>query len=108
MTETPHPWDRLPTETPKSYAAFRVYCALGARCSIGDAIQKTLKSLPSEVATRPVETLVQKGSLGVAQTGPCAEWMARTADEDAQTYLHECFRALTASRRVQIHYERRP
>ena len=24
-----------------------------------------------------------------------AEWMARTADEDAQTYLHECYRALT-------------
>ena len=32
--ETPHPWDCLPTETPKAYAAFLAYCALGAR-SIG-------------------------------------------------------------------------
>ena len=25
MTDTPRPWDRLPTETPKSYAAFLAY-----------------------------------------------------------------------------------
>ena len=29
MTDTQRPWDRLPTETPKSYAAFRAYCEMG-------------------------------------------------------------------------------
>ena len=30
-------WDRLPTETPKSYAAFLAYVALGARQSVREA-----------------------------------------------------------------------
>ena len=30
-------WDRLPTETPKSYAAFLAYVALGARRSVREA-----------------------------------------------------------------------
>ena len=33
MTDTQRLWDRLPTETPKSYAAFLAYVALGARRS---------------------------------------------------------------------------
>ena len=31
MTDTPRLWDRRADETPKSYAAFRAYVALGAR-----------------------------------------------------------------------------
>ena len=31
MTDTPHPWGRLPKETPKSYAAFLSYCDLGPK-----------------------------------------------------------------------------
>ena len=33
MTDTPRLWDRRADETPKSYAAFRAYVALGARRS---------------------------------------------------------------------------
>ena len=94
MNETPHPWDRLKAETPKSYAGFRVYCDLGARSSIGDAIQKTLKTLPSESQLVQWKRWSRKYHW-VSRKLARAEWMARTADEDAQTYLHECRRALT-------------
>ena len=40
MTDTPRPWDRLPTETPKSYAAFLAYVALGARRSVREAARQ--------------------------------------------------------------------
>ena len=30
MTEPPHPWDRLPTETAKSYIAFAAYLETGS------------------------------------------------------------------------------
>ena len=47
-------WDRLPTETPKSYAAFLAYVALGARRSVREAARqhhvKTASSGP-EVTT---------------------------------------------------------
>ena len=94
MTDTHRRWDRLPTETPKSYAAFRVYCDLGARRSIGDAIQKTLKTLPSESQLVQWKRWSRKYHW-VSRRLARAEWMARTADEDAKTYLHECYRALT-------------
>ena len=41
MTETPHPWDRLPNETTKAYAAFLAYINLGARRSIREALRQT-------------------------------------------------------------------
>ena len=37
MTDTPRLWDRRADETPKSYAAFRAYVALGARRSVREA-----------------------------------------------------------------------
>ena len=40
MTDTPRRWDRLPTETPKSYAAFRAYCEMGARRSVREAARQ--------------------------------------------------------------------
>ena len=47
-------WDRLPTETPKSYVAFLAYVALGARRSVREAARqhhvKTASSGP-EVTT---------------------------------------------------------
>ena len=95
MPEQPHPWDCLPTETAKSYEAFRVYCDLGARGSIGDAIQKTLKTLPSESQLVQWKRWSRKFHW-VSRKLARAEWMARTADEDSQTYRHECYRALTA------------
>ena len=40
MTETPHVWDRLPTETDKSYAAFLDYRDMGARRSVREAARR--------------------------------------------------------------------
>ena len=40
MTDTPRPWDRLTAETPKSYAAFLAYVALGARRSVREAARQ--------------------------------------------------------------------
>ncbi len=40
MTDTHRRWDRLPTETPKSYAAFLAYIALGARRSVREALRQ--------------------------------------------------------------------
>ena len=40
MTDTPRLWDRRADETPKSYAAFLAYVALGARRSVREAARK--------------------------------------------------------------------
>ena len=40
MTDTQRPWDRRADETPKSYAAFRAYVALGARRSVREAARQ--------------------------------------------------------------------
>ena len=40
MTDTQRRWDRLPTETPKSYAAFRAYCEMGAKRSVREAARQ--------------------------------------------------------------------
>ena len=37
MTDTPRLWDRRADETPKSYAPFLAYVALGARRSVREA-----------------------------------------------------------------------
>ena len=40
MTDTPRLWDRRADETPKSYAAFRAYVALGGRRSVREAARQ--------------------------------------------------------------------
>ena len=40
MTDTPRPWDRRTPETPKSYAAFRAYCEMGAKRSVREAARQ--------------------------------------------------------------------
>ena len=40
MTEPAHVWDRLPTETDKSYAAFLDYRDMGARRSVREAARR--------------------------------------------------------------------
>ena len=41
MTDTPRLWDRRADETPKSYAAFLAYVALGGRRSANSPTQNT-------------------------------------------------------------------
>ena len=84
MTETPHPWDCLPTETPQAYAAFLDYCALGSRRSARAAARRhhaKTASNGSEITT--VQHWLrwsakhQWVSRGLARD----EWIARTSDE---------------------------
>ena len=88
MTETPHPWDRFPTETPKAYAAFLAYVDLGARRSVREAArQHHSKSLAAGEISSVEDTTVgtwmewsakhQWVSRGLARD----EWIARTSDE---------------------------
>ena len=88
MTETPHPWDCLPTETPKAYAAFLSYVDLGARRSVREAArQHHSKSLAAGEISSAEDTTVstwmdwsakhQWVSRGLARD----EWIARTSDE---------------------------
>ena len=94
MTDTPKPWDRLPYESAKAFDAFRTYCDLGARRSIPAAIQSTTETLPTDSQITQWKRWSGKHHW-VSRTLAHAEWKARTADEDAQARLHECYRAIT-------------
>ena len=56
MTDTPRLWDRRADETPKSYAAFLAYVALGARRSVREAARqycvKTASSGPKNTTLK--------------------------------------------------------
>ena len=106
MTETPHPWDRLPAETPKSYAAFLAYCALGAKRSVREAARqhhaKTVsKDYQSEKGTAAQETIVSRWLAWsakhkwVSRSLARDEWVARTSDEQIVANLTACKLALT-------------
>ena len=74
VTETPRPWDRLPTETPKSYAAFLAYVALGARRSVREAAHQNYITW-GDLQRRgfddsEVVGLVGKTQVGESQSGP--------------------------------------
>ena len=55
MTDTPRLWDRRADETPKSYAAFRAYVALGARRSVREAARQYHINTTSTVEISSVE-----------------------------------------------------
>ena len=84
MTETPHPWDCLPTETPKAYAAFVAYCALGSRRSVREAARQAYLKSDSTGAEVSMVTLWLRWSArhnwvsrGLARD----EWIASTSDQ---------------------------
>ena len=56
MTDTPRLWDRRADETPKSYAAFLAYVALGGRRSVREAARqhcvKTASSGPKNTTVK--------------------------------------------------------
>ena len=98
MTETPHPWDRLPAETPKSFAAFLAYIALGARRSVREAARQSNIESASETA---IDTTVRRWlgwsskhkwvSRGLARD----EWIAQVSDDQIVKNLTACKLALT-------------
>ena len=85
---TPRRWDRLPTETPKSYAAFRAYVALGARRSVREAARQYHINTTSTGEISSVEDTTVRTWLGwsarhkwVSRSLARDEWIARTSDE---------------------------
>ena len=88
MTDTPRRWDRLPTETPKSYAAFLAYVALGARRYVREAArQHHIKALSAgEIRGREnttVSTWLAWSSKHkwVSRANARDAWIARASDE---------------------------
>ena len=88
MTDTPRLWDRLPTETPKSYAAFLAYVALGARRSVREAAHQNHIKTISTGKISSVEDTTVRTWLGwsarhkwVSRSLARDEWIARTSDE---------------------------
>ena len=60
MTDTPRLWDRRADETPKSYAAFRAYVALGARRSVREAAhQNHIKTISTGEISSVEDTTVR-------------------------------------------------
>ena len=53
MTDTPRLWDRRADETPKSYAAFLAYVALGARRSVREAARQYHSNTTQQPAKSP-------------------------------------------------------
>ena len=102
MTESAHSWDLLPTETPKSYAAFLAYVALGARRSVREAArQHHSKATASGEISGNEDTTVrtwqgwsathQWVSRGLARD----EWIARVSDAQIAANLKACLLAMT-------------
>ena len=88
-------WDRLPTETPKSYAAF---LALGARRSVREAARqhhvKTMSSGP-EVTTVKHWLRWSDRHKWVSRSLARDEWIARTSDDQIVSNVTACKLALT-------------
>lgn len=94
MTDTPHPWDRLPHERVKAFDAFRTYCKLGVRRSIVSAIRSITEASPTQGQLRQWKSWSAKHHW-VSRSLARDEWLASTADEQVQANLHECYLVIT-------------
>ena len=89
MTDTPRLWDRRADETPKSYAAFLAYVALGARRSVREAArQHCVKTASSGPKNTTVKHWLRWSARHkwVSRSLARDEWIARTSDD--QILLH--------------------
>ena len=98
MTETPFPWARRPSETPKSYAAFLAYIALGACRSVREAAgQHHVKTGSSSRKKTTINTWLGWSARHkwVSRANARDEWIARTSDEQTAANVRKCGLALT-------------
>ena len=102
MTDTHRRWDRLPTETPKSYAAFLAYVALGARRTVREAAHQNHIKTTSTGETSGLEDTTVRTWLGwsakyqwVSRSLAREEWIARTSDDQIVSNVTACKLALT-------------
>ena len=94
MTATHRRWDRLPTETPKSYAAFLAYIALGARRSVREALRQNSGETAVSGKLRTWEGWSSKNAW-VSRANARDEWIARTSDDQIVSNVTACKLALT-------------
>ena len=101
MTESPHPWDRLSTETNKAHAAFLDYIALGARRSVRAAARKEYQDNIEPVSSTSESTIVSRWLAWsskhqwVSRSLARDEWIAHTSDEQNVANVAACKLALT-------------
>ena len=95
-------WDRLPTETPKSYAAFLAYVALGARRSVREAARQYHAIATSAREIKGVEDTTVRTWISwssrhkwVSRSLARDEWIARTSDDQIVSNVTACKLALT-------------
>ena len=102
MAETPHPWDRLPKETPQSFAAFHDYIALGARRSVREAARKHHSDTTAVGEISSVEDTTVRTWMGwsakhrwVSRAVARDEWLVQVSDEQISANLKACMLAMT-------------
>ena len=91
-------WDTLPTETPKSYAAFRAYCEMGAKRSVREAArQHCVKTASSGPKNTTVKHWLRWSARHkwVSRSLARDEWIARTSDDQIVSNATACKLALT-------------
>ena len=101
MTDTPRLWDRRADETPKSYAAFLAYVALGARRSVREAAHQNHIKTTSTGEISSVEDTTVRTWMGwsarhkwVSRSLARDEWIARTSDDQIIINILACKLAL--------------
>ena len=98
MTDTPRLWDRRADETPKSYAAFLAYVALGGRRSVREAArQHCVKTASSGPKNTTVKHWLRWSARHkwVSRSLARDEWIARTSDDQIVSNVTACKLALT-------------
>ena len=102
MTDTPRLWDRRADETPKSYAAFLAYVALGARRTVRGAARQYHAIATSAGEIKGVEDTTVRTWISwsarhkwVSRSLARDEWIARTSDDQIVSNVTACKLALT-------------
>ena len=102
MTDTPRLWDRRADETPKSYAAFRAYVALGARRSVREAARQYHAKATSVGEIKGVEDTTIRTWINwsakhkwVSRSMARDAWIANVSDEQIAANLKACLLAMT-------------
>ena len=95
-------WDRLPKETPKSYAAFLAYVALGARRSVREAARQYHSKAIATGEISSAEDTTVRTWMGwssrhkwVSRANARDAWLTRVSDEQIVANLKACHLALT-------------
>ena len=102
MTDTQRRWDRLPTETPKSYAAFLAYVALGGRRSVREAARQHHSNAIATGEISGAEDTTVSTWMGwsakhkwVSRANAREAWLVRVSDAQIIANVKACQLAIT-------------